>query len=628
MMRKNSKKIWPPIRDTGRLALKYAEVGFPVVPLHGLNNDRCTCGDRNCKRPGKHPRPKLGIADATLHREEIRRMWKKWPNAKIGIIMGWPGKLLALRTDGPKGRQTLRAIAVTQGKVQRTVTIRDHDRRLRLFRVDGKVSHSRDIADGVRILGDAELIVAPSTLTRSNKRRFVRGRAPGEVDIARAPDWLLNIPKTNAGAKSSANPHQVTAGPSTSSPTPRREPSVLVVRTSEIEPERIVWVWPGTIASGRVTGLVGYPGLGKSQVAMDIAATVSTGRQWPGGAANGNPGDVIILSAEDDVAHTIVPRLIAAGADRTRVHLVKAIKGDDGVERAFSLRIDLDRLEKDYDLGLVQLVMIDPVSAYLGAATGRGINRNNGADVRTILDRLAMFAARHDLGVLAITHLNKASGAKAITRIAGSLEWVAAPRAVFVVTEEAGTGRRLLLPLKNNLAPDRTGYAFEIENKVVADGIRTSAVLWCSDPVTISADEALAAAAKRLPSGAIDFLQAALREGPVEQTEIVRRGKEAGFTEKNLRTAREKLGATTRKEGFGAGGKWVWVPAGGATVLQLVRDNEARKKTPSDNGELPDSGEGCGQVINQPDQPENGPDGGNVASSPKLPIPVVIPEAS
>src|SRR4029077_7957482 len=106
-------------------------------------------------------------------------------------------------------------------------------------------------------------------------------RALGEIDIARAPDWLLKIPEGNAGAKSSANPHQVTAGPSMSSPTPRHESSIVVLRASEIEPQRIGWVWPGIIARGRVTGLVGYPGLGKSQVAMDVAATVSTGRQWP-----------------------------------------------------------------------------------------------------------------------------------------------------------------------------------------------------------------------------------------------------------------------------------------------------------------------------------------------------------
>ena len=93
---------------------------------------------------------------------------------------------------------------------------------------------------------------------------------------------------------------------------------VLTVRASEIVPEPVRWVWPGIIARAKVTGLVGHPGLGKSQVATDLAATVSTGRPWPGGVANDSAGEVIVLSAEDDAADTGVPRLIAAGADRTR----------------------------------------------------------------------------------------------------------------------------------------------------------------------------------------------------------------------------------------------------------------------------------------------------------------------
>ena len=360
----------------------------------------------------------------------------------------------------------------------------------------------------------------------------------------------------------------------TPAPTPPAAPSVVLVPASNIEPERVGWIWPGVIASGRVTGLVGHPGLGKSQVAMDLAATVSTGRHWPGGVANENAGSVIILSAEDDPADTIVPRLIAARADRAAVHMVKAVKERDGVERAFSLAVDLDRLENEYDLRQARLLVVDPVSAYLGTTKSTGVNRNYGTDVRTVLGRLATFAADHDLGVLAIFHLNKTSGARAMMRIAGSLEWVAAPRAVFLVTEEAGTARRLFLPLKNNLAPDRIGYAFEIKSKVVADGIRTSAVVWSGDQITISADEALKAAAKKVTSGAVDFLQEVLSDGPVDQTEIVRLGKEAGYTEKSLRTAREKLGVTPKKEGFGASGKWVWVPAGGAKVLKLVVDND------------------------------------------------------
>ena len=374
----------------------------------------------------------------------------------------------------------------------------------------------------------------------------------------------------------------------------RPHPRVVFVRASEVVPQRVRWVWPGIIARGKVTGLVGHPGLGKSQVAMDITATVSKGRPWPGDVANDAAGDVIILSAEDDTADTLVPRLIAAEADRARIHIVKAVKDDSGGERRFNLALDLDRLEKEIDLHQVSLVVIDPASAYLNAKKSKRIDRNNAGDVRTILDRLGAFAARHDLGVVAISHLNKSNGARAITRIMGSQEWAAAPRAVFLVTEEAKTGRRLFLPLKNNLAPDRIGYSFEIEDKVVGDGIRTSAVAWGSEPVMISADDALAVAAKKEGTyGAVEFLEEMLREGPMDQAEVVRLGKEAGFTAKNLRTARENLGVKPRKEGFGANGKWVWVPADGATVIKLVVNNKTTdNKEASDGGDDGDNGNG------------------------------------
>jgi putative DNA primase/helicase len=314
---------------------------------------------------------------------------------------------------------------------------------------------------------------------------------------------------------------------------------------------------------------------------------------------------------------------MAAGADLSHIHIVKAVKDENG-ERPFNLSVDLDRLEREYDLRQVKLVVIDPVSSYLGAA-----NRNNGGDVRAIQDRLASFAAKHELAALTVSHLNKSSGASAITRIMGSTEWVAVPRAVFLVIEEAGTDRRLFLPLKNNLAPDRVGYAFRIEDRIVAGGIKTSAVVWDHDPVTITADEALAAAAKnkKASSTAMDFLQQLLRDGPVDQTEAVRLGAEAGFSEKNLRMARENLGVKSKKEGFGAEGKWVWVPQGGATVLKLVVDNNPKNHTPPDDkqptpGSIGGSGDNqapehaqAGTAM-EPGKPESGPDnpdGGNAA---------------
>jgi hypothetical protein len=496
-----------------RAALLLTKAGAPVVPLHGLKNGRCTCGDAHCARPGKHPRTKLDIADATFDPREIRGHWKKWPNAKIGIVMGWPGKLLALAAEGQAGRQTLRAITATHGKLPSTVTIRDHDRRIFLLEVDGKPPHSRAVADGVRILGDADLIIAPSTLSGLNtKRRFVRDHAPGQVKIVRAPQWLLELGATPSTDVISA-PARTT---SVLQQTPSLTQTVVITRASEIQPERITWIWPGVIASGRLTGMVGYPGLGKSQVAMDIAATVSTGRPWPRGVPNGNAAEAIILSAEDGPADTIVPRLTAAGANLNAVHVVRAVKGDDGAERAFSIAVDLGRLEEEFDLRRVRLLVVDPVSAYLTAA-GKSVNGNRGGDVRAVLNRCASFAARHDLAILAVSHLNKSNGARAITRAMGSLEWVAAPRAVFLVTDEPGTNRRLVLTLKNNLAPDRVGYAFEIDDRVIAGDIRTSAVVWSDDVITISADEALAASAKQGTSGVVDFLREILSDGPTDR---------------------------------------------------------------------------------------------------------------
>lgn len=174
------------------LALRYAEAGFPVIPLHGRKEGSCTCGDPDCTKPGRHPRTKNGLSDATADPDKIERLWAKWPSAKIGMLMGGPSKLVALITEGEVGRQNLRSITTRNGKLPRTVTIRDHHRRLHLFRVKGTRPRTGELADGVRLLGDRDFIVAPSRIAQSTgMRRFARSRALGEIEIARAPRWLI-----------------------------------------------------------------------------------------------------------------------------------------------------------------------------------------------------------------------------------------------------------------------------------------------------------------------------------------------------------------------------------------------------------------------------------------------------
>jgi hypothetical protein len=311
-----------------KAALLYAAKGLPVVPLHSKKmGGGCTCGNAACDKPGMHSGTKHGFRDATTNRVLIEKNWDEWPNAEIGIATGVDAGIIAVVASGEVGRSSLKELEARNTQRPKTVTIRAGKQRIYFFRIGSARLHCPTTrhGGGITILGDGVCVVAPCSIHYPELvRRFADGRAPGEVEIATAPPWLMDL-----------------IGEPTSAAQPA--PSVILVRTSEILPERIEWLWEGFIAIGRLTGLVGYPGLGKSQVGLDLEATVSTGRDFPGGASNGKAGHVIILAAEDDPGDTIVPRLIAAGADRSRIHIVKAVKDSVG-ERPFNLSVDLDRL--------------------------------------------------------------------------------------------------------------------------------------------------------------------------------------------------------------------------------------------------------------------------------------------
>ena len=142
-----------------------------------------------------------------------------------------------------------------------------------------------------------------------------------------------------------------------------------VVCMSDVQTEAIQWLWKDRIARGKVTLIAGDPGLGKSMVTVGMAATVSCGGKWPVDSTDAPIGDVIMLSAEDDPADTIRPRLDAAGADVSRVFVVEAIKHftEDGMkESPFNLKEDLQALEQVLQHRTkCRLLIIDPLSAYL-----------------------------------------------------------------------------------------------------------------------------------------------------------------------------------------------------------------------------------------------------------------------
>lgn len=358
-------------------------------------------------------------------------------------------------------------------------------------------------------------------------------------------------------------------------------------RASEIQAKPIHWLWPGRIARGKVSMLAGNPGLGKSQVAASMAATVTTGGLWPVDKTRCDRGSVVILSAEDDAADTIRPRLEAVGADLSRVFILDAViegyQADGGVmHRAFNLVEDLARLgDLLSEIGDVALIVIDPITAYLG-----GADSHKNAEIRALLAPLSDLAALHGAAVVCVSHLNKGGNSDALMRVTGSLAFVAASRAAFVVAKDQDNdARRLLLPLKNNIGNDQTGLAFSIhpaQMQSAAGLIDTSYVAWEPDAVTVTADEAMAQHGDIEERDAVkdakDFLKGLLADGPVRSKQIKQDAEGAGYSWRTIQRAQKSLGIEAIKEGMSGG--WVWQ----LPYIPITEDRQDTPKTATQNG--------------------------------------------
>jgi putative DNA primase/helicase len=333
-----------------------------------------------------------------------------------------------------------------------------------------------------------------------------------------------------------------------------------VVCMADVKPTSIDWLWPNWIAVGKVSVLAGDGGRGKSTILCDMAARTTTNDKWPDAAAASPTSGVIILAAEDDLADTLAPRLIAAGADMARVFVIRSVCDENQKRRGFNLQADLELLESEIrKRANIRLIIIDPVSSYLGR-----VDSHKNADVRAVLEPLGELAARMRVAIICNNHFSKGGGS-ANSRIIGSVAFVNQARAAFIVTpDEEDETRMLLIPSKMNIAPIRHGLAYRIEGcQIQYDGadIATSRIMYESTPITISADQALAALNghqenRSDKSEAIDFLGAALRGGPVSAKKLKKDASDAGISPKSVRSAREALGIKPAKTGFEGG--WVW----------------------------------------------------------------------
>jgi AAA domain len=222
---------------------------------------------------------------------------------------------------------------------------------------------------------------------------------------------------------------------------------------SDVETQQIDWLWQRRIPLGKITILDGDPGMGKSLIAITIAACVSTGGPMPDGTP-GRQGDIILIAPEDSPEDTIKPRVEAVGGDPSRVLLLNTVVSFDekrlGIyDRPFSLSRDLNDLEIEIKRTKAILVILDPLMALLG----RNIDSSRDQDVREVFTPLAQLAERTGCAILIIRHLNKGSSDNILYRGAGSIGIIAAARTGLLVAHDPDDEqKRVFATIKNNLS--------------------------------------------------------------------------------------------------------------------------------------------------------------------------------
>lgn len=200
-----------------------------------------------------------------------------------------------------------------------------------------------------------------------------------------------------------------------STPPPEPEPergtrSVHLTCAATIKPRPVRWLWADRLALGVLALLGGREGIGKSIFAYTLAAMITRGTLQ--GADFGRPRAVIVAATEDSWEHTIIPRLMAAGADLTKVFRVD-VATSEAVDTALSLPRDLPGLERSVTEVDAAAILLDPLMSRLDS----GLDSHKDAEVRLALEPLVSLADRTAATVIGLIHVNKSTSSDPLTTL-------------------------------------------------------------------------------------------------------------------------------------------------------------------------------------------------------------------
>ncbi len=318
----------------------------------------------------------------------------------------------------------------------------------------------------------------------------------------------------------------------------RREKDYRLINMDDVEARKVDWLWYPYIPYGKVSIVQGDPGEGKTTFILRLAALLTNGEPLPGeeGQNPRKPINVIYQNAEDGLEDTIKPRLLAAGADCSRVMVI-----DESLK---SLTMTDERLVRAIKETGAKMVVLDPIQAYLGA----NVDMHRANQIRAVLKRLARIAEECDCAIILIGHMNKASGSKSTYRGLGSIDFQAMARSVLVVGRVKNDPTlRVIAHDKSSLAPEGASIAFRLDKE---NGFH-----W-EGPCDITVEELLSGTSKgEKTKDAKSFLLEILADGQKSCNEIMDAAKEKGIKKKTLWNAKKELNIDSVK----VGSQWYWM---------------------------------------------------------------------
>lgn len=334
--------------------------------------------------------------------------------------------------------------------------------------------------------------------------------------------------------------------------------SVAIRCGANIKPLPITWLWEGWLPAGKLTILAGAAGTGKTTLALSLAASLTVGGQWPDGSLSKQRGNVLIWSSEDVADDTLVPRLIASGADMSRCHFIEGII-QNGESVPFDPSQDILELHKAVEkIGGVSLLIIDPIVSVVSG------DMHKANDVRRSLQAVVDFAEVHQCAVIGITHFAKGGAGKSPQeRVIGSQAFGALARMVLVAAKEEDGSRRVLARAKSNIAPDDGGMAYFLDMATIEGGIETTHAIW-DGAIEGTAREILGDVEQDCNDDGSDrkdaerFLRDLLQDCPLPVKQIKAEADGAGFSWATIRRAQSAIGVEAIKEKGSMTGGWKW----------------------------------------------------------------------